>query len=244
VALLSAATAQAQTYSQLSPLPGNMEGAPILVSNNPESVNRAGLLLGMDAMNSTDPGRVTRRLTGATTLDSGCPSGGMREFSFYMHHILGDPIGTDPRVDRIFLILEPVGSSATYTAYGAAISQRDILEQAAYTLDPGRSPSYSVARVLVTGAMPSWVGSTNGSQIISHPTTAPRTITGPTQVFQLRRQHAEGRVAGRAHHLPRQQRLPARASGGCAEHDHHRDRGQRSGQVAVRLGQRADHLQR
>lgn len=186
VALLSAATAQAQTYSQLSPLPGSMQGAPILVSNNPESVNRAGLLLGMDAMNSVDPGKVTRRLTGATTLDSGCATGGMREFSFYMHHILGDPVGTDARVDRIFLILEPVGSSATYTAYGAAISQRDILEPAAYTLDPGRSPSYSVARVLVTGAMPSWVGSANGSQIINHPTSAPRTITGPTEVFQLR----------------------------------------------------------
>ena len=63
-----------------------MQGAPILVSNNPESVNRAGLLLGMDAMNSVDPGKVTRRLTGATTLDSVCTAGGMREFSFYMHH--------------------------------------------------------------------------------------------------------------------------------------------------------------
>lgn len=185
-ALLSAATAQAQTYSQLNPLPGSMQGAPILVSNNPESVNRAGLLLGMDAMNSVDPGKVTRRLTGATTLDSGCASGGMREFSFYMHHILGDPTGTDARVDRIFLILEPVGSSATYTAYGAAISQRDILVDPAYTLDPGRSPSYSVARVLVTGAMPSWVGNVHGSKIVNVPTSAPQTITGPTEIFQLR----------------------------------------------------------
>ena len=69
--------AQAQSYQQLLPLPGGMQGAPILVSNNPESVNRAGLLLGMDAMNSTDSGKVTRRLTGVTTLDANCPSGGM-----------------------------------------------------------------------------------------------------------------------------------------------------------------------
>jgi hypothetical protein len=183
---MSAATAYAQTYSQLSPLPGGMQGAPILVSNNPESVNRAGLLLGMDPMNSVDAGKVTRRLTGAALLDSGCPSGGMREFSVYMHHIFGDPTGTDARVDRIFLVLEPVGGSATYSAFGAAISQRDILESAALTLDPGRSPSYSVSRVLVTGAMPSWVGSANGSKIINVPASAPVTINGPTEIFQLR----------------------------------------------------------
>lgn len=177
---------QAQTYQQLLPLPGSMQGAPILVSNNPESVNRAGLLLGMDAMNSVDANKVTRRLTGAALLDSGCTSGGMREFTVYMHHLLGDPTGTDARVDRVFLILEPVGSSASYSAYGAAISQRDInVESPNYTLDPGRSPSYSVARVLVTGAMPSWVGSTHGSKIVSVPATAPRTITGPTEIFQL-----------------------------------------------------------
>jgi hypothetical protein len=191
MSLLSASLAlgvQAQSYSSLSPLPGGMQGAPILVSNNPESVSRAGLLLGMDAMNSFDPGKVTRRLTGASTLDSvNCPSGGLREFSFYMHHLFGDPSGTDARVDRVFLILEPVGASATFTAYGAAISQRDIMvESPNYTLDPGRSPSYSVARVLTTGSMPSWVGSTHGSKIINFPTSAPRTITGPTEIFQLR----------------------------------------------------------
>jgi hypothetical protein len=186
IALLSAGVAQAQTYQQLNPLPGSMSGsAPILVSNNPESVNRSGLLLGMEAMTSANSGMVTRQLTGVSTLDSGCPSGGMREFSFYMHHILGDPSGTDARVDRIFLILEPVGGSATYSAYGAAISQRDILMAPALTLDPGRSPSYSVSRVLLTGTMPSWVGSSNGSKIINVPASAPRTINGPTEVFQL-----------------------------------------------------------
>ncbi len=185
-ALLSAGIAHAQTYQSLSPLPGSMQGVPIVVSNNPESVSRAGLLLGMDAMNSTDPNRVTRRLTGAASLDTVCASGGMREFSFYMHHILGEPNGTDATVDRIYLILEPVGGSATFTAYGVAISQRDILVPTEYTLDPGRSPSYTVARVLVTGAMPSWVGTANGSQIVNIPTSAPRTITSPSQIFQLR----------------------------------------------------------
>lgn len=246
-ALLSAGIAHAQTYQQLSPLPGGMQGAPILVSNNPESVNRAGLLLGLDAMNSVDPGKVTRRLTGAASLDSGCASGGMREFSFYMHHILGDPIGTEARVDRIFLVLEPVGGSATFTAYGAAISQRDILENAAYTLDPGRSPSYSVARVLVTGAMPSWVGTTNGSQIVNIPTSAPRICPADhyrsePDIPTARRQHAEGCIAGRAGHLQGLRRLPARASGRRTRHRHHRHCGQRSGQVALRLGQCTDHL--
>lgn len=179
--------AQAQSYQQLLPLPGGMQGAPILVSNNPESVNRAGLLLGMDAMNSTDSGKVTRRLTGVTTLDANCPSGGMREFSFYMHHILGGATGGDAQVDRIFLVLEPVGSSATYTAYGAAVSQRDITGDARYTLDPSRSPSYAVQRLLLTGAFPpSLVGTVHGSKIINHPTTAPRTITSATEIFQLR----------------------------------------------------------
>ncbi len=186
IAFLTAGIAQAQTYQQLAGLPGGMSGsAPILVSNNPESVNRAGLLLGMEAMNSANSGRVTRRLTGVPTLDSNCPSGGMREFSFYMHHILGDPTGTDPRVDRIFLVMEPVGGSATYSAFGVAISQRDILMSPDFTLDPGRSPSYSVSRVLLTGAMPSWVGSANGSKIINVPSSTPRTITGPTEIFRL-----------------------------------------------------------
>ncbi len=185
-AILTSGIAQAQTWSQLNALPGGMKGAPILVSNNPESVSRAGLLLGMDPMNSVDPAKVSRRLTGATLLDSSCPSGGMREFVLYMHHILGDPTGTDARVDRIFLILEPVGGEASYTTFGVAISQRDILESAALTLDPGRSPSYSVVNALTTGAMPSWVGSANGSKIISVPTDKPVTIKGPTEIFQLR----------------------------------------------------------
>jgi hypothetical protein len=200
---------QAQTYQQLNPLPGGMTGAPILVSNNPESVSRAGLLLGMEAMTSANSGMVTRRLTGVPTLDSGCPSGGMREFSFYMHHIFGDPTGTDPRVDRIFLVLEPVGASATFSAFGVAISQRDIIATApGTTLDPGRSPSYSVSRVLLTGTMPTWVGTANGSKIINIPASNPTTINSPTEVFQLRANPTPSGASLDA-------RISFRASSGC-----------------------------
>jgi hypothetical protein len=195
--VLTAAVAHAQTYSQLNDLPGGMQGAPMMVSNNPEAVNRAGLLLGMDPMTSTNAGRATRNLT-TGVIDSGCPSGGMKQFSFYMHHLLQAPASAgDAQVDRIYLILEPVGGSATFSAFGVAISQRDIIEDPnnlppaneSYTLDPGRSPSYSVSKALVTGALPNWVGSTNGSKIISYPAspiTSQRTITQPTEIFLLK----------------------------------------------------------
>jgi hypothetical protein len=39
-AVLVAATAHAQTWSQLNALPGTMEGMPLVSSNNPESVSR------------------------------------------------------------------------------------------------------------------------------------------------------------------------------------------------------------
>ena len=91
---LVAATAHAQTWSQLNALPGTMEGMPLVNSNNPESVSREGLLLASEPMVSADAGKVTRTLS-TGTLATVCSSGGMREFAFYMHHLLAAPSGDD-----------------------------------------------------------------------------------------------------------------------------------------------------
>jgi hypothetical protein len=162
-----------------------MEGSPIVVSNNPESVSREGLLLGTDPMTPIVAGTVNRALT-TGTLDGACPSGSMREFAFYMHHLLAAPSGSDQQVDRIFLLIEPAGSSATFNAYGSAISQRDVLGDTATTLDPGKSPSYSVSLASLTGSLPSWINALSdnfGSRFIN---VSGRTISQPFPLFMLR----------------------------------------------------------
>jgi hypothetical protein len=181
--LLTAATAQAQTWSQLNALPGTMEGMPLINSNNPESVSREGLLLATDPMTSSNSARVTRTLT-TGTLDSACPSGSLREFAFYMHHLLAAPSGTDAQVERVYVILEPAGASATFNAYGAGISQRDItVPTGQSTLDPGKSPSYSVSLASITGTLPSWVtGTTYGSKFVN---LSGQSITGPFALASL-----------------------------------------------------------
>lgn len=165
---LGTTPAQAQTWSQLNALPGTMEGAPIINSNNPESVSREGLLLATEPMLSADAGKVSRTLT-TGTLDSACPAGSLREFAFYMHHLLAAPNSGDAQVTRVYVLIEPAGASATFNAYGAAISQRDITAPSGQTtLDPGRSPSYSVSLASLTGTLPSWVtGTANGSRFIN-----------------------------------------------------------------------------
>jgi hypothetical protein len=186
IALGFGGTSQAQpAYTSLQPLPGTMEGSPIMVSNNPESVSREGLLLGTDAMVPTVAGTVNRSLTQGT-LDGACPAGSMREFAFYMHHLIAAPSGSDQQVDRIFLLIEPAGSSATFNAYGSAISQRDILGDPATTLDPGKSPSYSVSLAALTGTLPSWVNARSdnfGSRFIN---VSGRAISQPFPLFVLR----------------------------------------------------------
>jgi hypothetical protein len=203
VALLTAGVAQAQTWSQLNPLPGTMEGMPLINSNNPESVSREGLLLATDPMISTDAARVTRSLT-TGTLDASCPAGSLKEFAFYMHHLLAAPSGTDAQVERVFVILEPASGSATFNAYGAAISQRDITVPAGQgTLDPGRSPSYSVSLASLTGTLPSWVTSTTyGSQFIN---LSGQTITGAFALANLRGTQSASLDA----------RIKVRATSGC-----------------------------
>lgn len=195
--------AQAQTWSQLNALPGGMQGAPIINSNNPESVSREGLLFATEPMTSAVSGRVSRSLT-TGTLDSACPAGSLREFAFYMHHLLAAPNSGDAQVERVYVILEPAGASATFNAFGAAISQRDITVPAGQTtLDPGRSPSYSVSLASLTGTLPSWVTSTaNGSQFIN---LNGQTITGAFALANLRGTQGASLDA----------RIKVRATSGC-----------------------------
>jgi Protein of unknown function (DUF3370) len=203
--LVTAGIAHAQTYSQLNPLPGTMEGMPLVNSNNPESVSREGLLLASEPMVSADPGKISRTLS-TGTLDTVCSSGGMREFAFYMHHLLAAPSGTDAQVDRVYLLIEPAGASATFNAYGAAISQRDITVPAGQsTLDPGKSPSYSVSLASLTGTLPSWVtSSANGSAFIN---ISGQAITGVFPLAVLRGTQGASLDA----------RIKIRATSGCVK---------------------------
>jgi len=159
-------------YGALAPLFGSPGGAPMVVSNNPEGVNRAGLILATDAMNPADPNTVTRRLTGGT-LDSSCPSGSMREFAFYMHHFSN--LGTA----RFYVFVEPArpGTPARINAYGAAVSQNDT-----GSLGPGLSPSYAVSYGAAVGQLPGHVGSGAGSKMIREFGVD---IAGPTPLVNL-----------------------------------------------------------
>lgn len=145
-------------YSNLSPLFGTMQGSPIVVSNNPENVNREGLLLATEQFTPVNLSTVRRTLSG-TNLDSLCPQGSMREFSFYMHHL--NDLGAGA---RYYVFLEPAvaGTAVQFNAFGAAITQMDT-----GSLNPGVGPSYAVSLALLTGTLPSWVTQTNGSRFVN-----------------------------------------------------------------------------
>jgi hypothetical protein len=146
-------------YGALAAMAGTMDGAPIVTSNNPESVSREGLLLAMDQMTPADVNTV-RRVLSSVSLDSvGCPSGGLKEFAFYMHHL--NQLGANA---RYYVFVEPAvaGQAVTFNAYGSAITQLDT-----GPLDPGNSPSYYVSLAAVTGALPAGVGTAGGSRFIN-----------------------------------------------------------------------------
>jgi len=147
------------TYGSLGAMAGTMEGAPIVVSNNPESVSREGLLLAMEQMSPADANTV-RRVLSSVNLDSvGCPSGGLKEFAFYMHHL--NQLGAGA---RYYVFVEPAvpGTTVTFNAYGSAITQLDT-----GALDPGNSPSYFVSLANVLGSHPAGVGTAYGSGFIN-----------------------------------------------------------------------------
>lgn len=204
VGMVCAASAVAQpAYTSLRALPGTMEGKPLVISNNPESVSREGLLLGSDPMNPTVAGTVRRDLT-TGVLDSACPSGSLREFAFYMHHLLARPSGSDRQVERVYVLLEPAGASATFNAWGAAISQADYIGNQG-SLDPGQSPSYSVSLASLTGSLPSWfsaASNNNGSRFVN---LQNQTINGVFALVNLRGNPGNSLDA----------RIKVRATSGC-----------------------------
>jgi hypothetical protein len=143
-------------YQNLSALPGGGNGSPIIISNNPESVNREGLLFGTKDMTPLDLNRIQRFLT-TQNIEAGCPAGSLKEFSFYMHHFnqsLGDG-------GRFYLLLTPAsaGTSVSFTSYGVAISEDDT-----GSLAIGRSPSYKVSESLALGQLAPNVATTQGSK--------------------------------------------------------------------------------
>lgn len=201
--LLASASHAQPALDTLRALPGTMEGKPIVVSNNPESVSREGLLLGSDPMTPAVAGTVRRDLSNGT-LDSACPAGSMREFAFYMHHLLARPSGSDAQVERVYVLLEPTGTSATFNAYGAAISQADYIGTQG-SLDPGQSPSYSVSLASLTGTLPAWYSNStanNGSRFVN---LNQQTISGVFALANLRGNPGSSLDA----------RIKVRATSGC-----------------------------
>jgi len=170
---LTSATAAQPAFTSLGDLPGTMEGAPLISSNNPESVSREGLLLSTDQITIT--GNALRRTLNNTNLGQGCPAGTLREFAFYMHHL--NNIGNGA---RYYVILEPAaaGTSLTFNAYGAAISQFDTS-----SLDPGRSPSYKVSESLLLGRLASGVNTSGGSVFVN---LANQPMNSPFAIVNLR----------------------------------------------------------
>lgn len=157
---------------ELGILPGTMEGAPLITSNNPESVNREGLLMSTTQLVPTAANLVRRTLS-SVSLDARCPDGSLKEFAFYMHHL--NQLG---RGARYYVLVEPpAGTSATFNAYGAAVTQLDT-----GSLDPGRSPSYHVSRAVVAGALPSGFSTRHGSQFVNVSGTS---IRGPHALISL-----------------------------------------------------------
>ncbi len=177
-AIIGFPSAQAQpAFGSLQDLPGRMEGAPMIISNNPESVNREGLILGTMQMSPQDPNTVRRTLS-STDYGQNCPAGSLREFAFYMHHF-NQNLGNGA---RFYVLLEPAtaGSSVTFNAYGAAISELDT-----GSLDAGKSPSYAVGLAILKSpaGLPNTVGTANGSTFVK---LFDQTISGVFALVNLR----------------------------------------------------------
>lgn len=151
----TAPPSQVPEWAQLAPMFGGMSGSPIIVSNNPESVGRPGLLFGTEDLHIKDGGTFQRKLS-STNFQEGCPPGTLREFTFYMHHM-----NIMHARGGFYLFVTPVGAAAKVNAWGAAVSQRDT-----GSLDPQHSPSFRVSEALIKGTVAVGGGS-GGSGMIN-----------------------------------------------------------------------------
>lgn len=174
-------------YSSLRGLPGSMDGDPIVISNNPESVSREGLLMGTEPMKPEKnvwrklqnyPYKVNNPDDPLFPIDPGCMAGGMKSFSFYMHHLMTAQTDTAKTVNRVWVLVEPVGGkSATYKAYGAAVSESDYTGGGSIWSGGGKTPSYAAAFATLSGGLPATYksGSVNGSEFINETKTITKT---------------------------------------------------------------------
>lgn len=123
-------------YPQLEPLFGGFNRTPIMVSNNPESLSRLGLLCASEPVRPSRAGLYARTLVGTP------PS--LTRFSFYMHHI----VKGDLRDVRFMLLIMSAraGVEAEFNAYGAAVSLGS-------SWNIGETPSFRVEQACLTGRL-------------------------------------------------------------------------------------------
>jgi hypothetical protein len=127
----------APEYDALDPLFGGFAGPPIVISNNPESLSRQGLLCATEPMTPSQGGTYSRTLVvkGSTALTKA---------SFYMHHIVKGTLGAT----QFVLLAKPHGNhpSVKINAWGAAVTLGS-------TWAMGQTPSFRVQQAVATGRL-------------------------------------------------------------------------------------------
>ncbi|MEZ4294791.1 MAG: hypothetical protein R3B70_07420 [Polyangiaceae bacterium] len=155
----------APQYDSLEPLFGGFTGPPIVVSNNPESLSRTGLLCGTEPVTPTEQGVYSRILVtnGSTALT---------EASFYMHHIVKGTL----QATNFHLLVKPHGDHARvdFKVSGAAVT---IGSQWAM----GQTPSFRVQEACTTGSI--WRAS--NTALLFRDTPGSATATEPAAIFNL-----------------------------------------------------------
>lgn len=155
----------APEYGALEPLFGGFTGPPIVVSNNPESLSRHGLLCGTEPMTPKKGGMYARTLvtSGSTALTRA---------SFYMHHIVKGNLDST----RFMLLAKPHGDHASVglNAWGAAVTLGS-------QWNMGQTPSFRVQQAVITGSL--W--QRNERALLINHRGVQATKTTPFPIFSL-----------------------------------------------------------
>lgn len=161
----SVSHAWAPEFDKLDPLFGGFAGPPIVISNNPESLSRHGLLVGTEPMTPTTGGTYSRTLVvnGSTALTRA---------SFYMHHIVKGSLGAT----NFHLLIKPHGTEkrVEFNAWGAAVTIHNHWVM-------GETPSFRAQQACVTGRL--W--QQNDRAILVNHRGAAATDTEPFAIFNL-----------------------------------------------------------
>jgi len=155
----------APEYAALAPLFGGFSGPPIVLSNNPESLSRHGLLCGTEPMTPKKGGMYSRTLvvSGSTALTAA---------SFYMHHIVKGNLNAT----QFLLLVKPHGNEerVEFNAWGAAVTLGNQWSM-------GQTPSFRAQQAVVTGAL--W--QRNAQSLMINHRGAAATRTSPYAIFSL-----------------------------------------------------------